>query len=197
MRRPSQLLLRLNLETRRHHADSDALWLSLLVADIQIHRYAAALIRTYGFEAPLEAAFAYTRGLDGLIDLRERARAGAIAQDLLTIGFKPWDVASLLQCEGIAPFPSTAQALGWMYVVERATLLHDTMRRQLLARLPDIAPAASYLGATSGVATARWLQLGEVLDRVARAPAVEDEIMEAAHEAFAGQQRWFAAHASP
>jgi hypothetical protein len=53
---------------------------------------------TYGFEAPFAAACARTPGLAHAIDLRGRARSGLIAQDLLSVGWTPRDIASASTC---------------------------------------------------------------------------------------------------
>jgi hypothetical protein len=67
-----------------------------------------------------------------------------------------------------------------MYVVERATLLHDAVRRYLEGRLP-VSAAFGYLSAYEGVAGARWHELGRVIDEVARLPTAPDHILAAAH----------------
>jgi heme oxygenase len=138
----AETLIRLNLETRDSHADADAAWLSLLTPDLRIPDYAAMLIKTYGFEAALEAALAYTPRLDERLDLRARARSGFLAEDLLALQFPPSDIARLAHAE-IVPFTSDATALGWMYVADRATLSHGVIRRQILARRPELADATA------------------------------------------------------
>ena len=112
--------MRLDLETRPHHAAADAAWRELLVDDVSEADYAAQLARVYGFEGPLEAAFAYTPGLVRVIDVRRRQRAGLIAQDLLALDVEPAQIANLPGL-ALAPFATIPEALGWMYVVERAT----------------------------------------------------------------------------
>src|SRR5439155_7282571 len=75
-------LLRLNLETQSHHPAADRLWAPLLVPNVTKWQYVAGLAHVYGFDAPLEAALAYTPDLRLAIDLRARIRAGLVAQDL-------------------------------------------------------------------------------------------------------------------
>src|SRR5262245_27053134 len=122
MNAPSRMLMQLNIETRVHHSAIDSTWLDVMSPHLAATHYTRLLARAYGFEAPLEAALAYTRGLGTLIDLRERARAGLLAQDLLALGLSPAQVTDLPQCTELAPFRSAFEALGWMYVAERATL---------------------------------------------------------------------------
>ena len=40
-------------------------------------------------------------------------------------------IARLPQCCDIEPFRDVSEALGWLYVIERSTLLHDNVRRHL------------------------------------------------------------------
>src|SRR5690348_7828038 len=114
----STLLTRLDMETRSYHADADGVWLDVLAGTVTVERYRELLARVYGFEAPLEAALAYTPHLPTLIDLRRRMRSGLLAQDLLALGMKPAQLAMVQQCM-IAPFRGAAEALGWLYVHAR------------------------------------------------------------------------------
>jgi heme oxygenase len=187
----SAALARLNIETSAHHAAADVTWRSLLeAAEPTRIEYARRLVATYGFEAPLEAALAYTPGLRAAIDVRARFRAGLVAQDLLVLGLTPSEVAQLPECFPMAPFGSVIEALGWMYVVERSTLLHADVRQHLVSCLPEIARATSYLDAYRDVAGARWLELGHALDEVARGDRERDALVAAAHAGFRCLTAW-------
>lgn len=185
------MLVRLNLETRAYHADADSPWHDLLVGTaVTKSRYMQQLVRVYGFEAPLEAALAYTPHLSTIIELRPRFRSGLIAQDLLNLDISPMQIAEIPQ-HMIAPFTSISEALGWMYVSERATLIHDQARRDLVARLPAVEGATSYLSAYQGHVGARWDAFGEVLDGFAQTAKVRDQIFTAAHSAFRAAIDWY------
>ena len=186
----SATLSRLDTETKRHHVDADRPWLSLTSADLSREAYVRQLVVTYGFEAPLEAAFAYTKGLARLVGIRGRARAGLLAQDLLALHVPPMRITELPHCFSITPFPDPAEAFGWMYVVERATLLHDSVRRHLLRRLPEARHACHYLSAYEGIVAARWNALGEALDQYARTEDVQNRIALAADDAFRRWRDW-------
>ena len=136
----STAVMRLNLETRSFHDAADEGWLALLARDVTRSDYQRQLVTVYGFEGPLEAAFAYTPNLKLFVDLRQRSRAGLIAKDLLALGLRANAIATIPQCL-LAPFSGPVEALGWMYVAERATLLHERARRHLVAR----SPTARYL----------------------------------------------------
>lgn len=183
------MLMRLNMETRHEHTRADAPWLDLMGIDVTRTRYVDALAAIYGFEAPIEAALALTPRIAALLQLRHRARSGLIVQDLLALGLTPSRIARLPQCS-LAPFRDPAEALGWMYVVERATLLHDAVRRYLEGKLP--ACAYGYLSAYEGVAGARWHELGRVIEEVSRFPTAPEHILTASRSAFACQRDWFA-----
>lgn len=187
------MLARLDQETRDQHAEVDVYWLDLMASGVTREQYRSLLVRLYGFEAPLESALAYTPHLV-VADRRERTLSGLLAQDLLALGLSPSKIARLPQCS-LAPFRDPAEALGWMYVVERATLLHDAVRRYLEGRLPATA-AFGYLSAYEGVAGSRWHELGRVIDEVARLPTAPEHILSATRRAFACQREWFASVAS-
>jgi heme oxygenase len=191
----SRALRRLTLETRAHHAAADEGWLRLLAPDVTRRDYIGQLITTYGFEGPLEAALAYTPNLKLLVDLRQRFRAGLLAQDLLALGIKAAGVANLPQCLPIAPFTAPIEALGWLYVVERSTLLlHESTARHLRARVADIQDACAYLTVYDGESERRWAELGEVLDRTARTDRLLDDMIAAAHSGFRCLIAWSSDH---
>src|SRR5215831_17007887 len=182
MQRLSRTLIHLNVVTREHHGAADAPWLDLMVPTIGKPAYTAHLIKVYGFEAPLEAAFRYTPGLAALVDLRVRMRSGLVAQDLMRLGLGPSRITQLDQ--RFVTFSSAAEALGWMYVAERSTLLHGAVRRHLVQRIPDAANAMSYLSAYDGVSGARWADLGNALDAVAPVPSIKRQLIRAARQGF-------------
>ena len=185
------MLMRLNMETRRDHPRADQPWLALLDGDVTCTRYTEHMVALYGFEAPFEAAIALTPGVSAHLPLRQRSRSGLIVQDLLALGMSPSQIARLPQCAVAIPFRDPAEALGWMYVIERATLLHDAVRRYLEDRL-TVAGACGYLSAYEGVAGARWQELGRALDHVATVPEAPEHIIAATRVAFACHRDWFA-----
>lgn len=187
----SSLLMRLNVATRRWHDGADENWLQLLRPHVGRHDYAAQLIRMYGFKAPLEGACAYTAQLSRMVDLRQLARAGLIAQDLLSLGLTPGELARIPQCFSITPFKDVPEALGWLYVVERDVLLHDRVRRHLIARIPEVANASVYLSAFDGIVGEHWTRFGKTLDRVARSPKAATQVLDAAEAAFQCMRAWF------
>jgi heme oxygenase len=179
----SAALVRLNLDTRTFHEAADAGWRALMTPEVGRHQYQDQLVRVCGFEGPLEAALAYTKGVDQIVDVHERFRAGFIAQDLLALGFRPAEIARLPQCV-IAPFATPPEALGWIYVCERATLLHDEVRRYLTARLPEAKDACVYLSATEHHVGARWHDRGRRIDHAIRTPQMYEEVVGGARAAF-------------
>src|SRR5678815_3980647 len=117
------MLARLDAETRAYHVSADGLWRDLMEGSSTPATYMHHLVRVYGFEAPLEAALAYTPGLASVIDVRGRVRSGLTVRDLLALGISAARIAELPQCM-LAPFATVAEALGWMYVSERSSVLH-------------------------------------------------------------------------
>lgn len=187
----SWMIERLHSATQVMHVDADADFDLLFREDTHHADYRLFLARQYGFEAPLEAAFAMTPNLDLMIDLYERQKAQLLAQDLLALDVGPIELSTMPQCLRVPQFRGAAEALGWMYVIERATLAHNVIRRHLLTRMPKaMREASSYLQAYSGMVGSRWRDFGNVLDDVARHPAIAERITDAALEAFRVQRRW-------
>ncbi len=189
----SWMIERLGAETRDHHAKADAELHGLFRPDVTPTHYLVYLMRTYGIEAPLDSAIAMTPQLELILDTRGRARAGFLAQDLMALGLRPAEVTNLPLCLAIPQFRGVAEAMGWLYVVERTTLAHNVVRRHLMTRLPlEMECAASYLGSYDGVVGKRWQDLGAAIDQVARHPAIADRIVASANEAFRCRRQWTA-----
>lgn len=177
----SQTLARLELETHAYHHDADQAWLQLMTPFLSRVTYAKQLARAYRFEAPLEAALAYTPHAASLVGTRSRSHL--LRHDLFELDYPLGGLVPRL----IAPFPSVCQALGWLYVIERSPRLFEMVRRNVIARLPD-APTA-YLSDVD--AEFRWRALGRVLDGVARTPQIRDQVVHAAHDAFRCSLDWY------
>ena len=183
------MLARLDAETRPYHASADGVWRDLIEDSATAATYMHDLVRIYGFEAPLEAALAYTPGLSHVIDVRTRVRSGLIARDLLELGISAAKITALPQCM-IAPFATVTEALGWMYVSERAALRHETVRRHLVSRFPQLAGATSFLASAGD---ARWEQFAGALEPYVRTRSQQRQVLSGAQDAFRCMLQWFGA----
>jgi len=137
------------------------------------------LIVTYGFELPFELACSHTPDLAQAIDLRGRSRSTLITQDLLALGCSMCEVKAIRYCE-LAPFQDAAEALAWMYVVERPTLVHGKIREELRSRFVDLSRVTTYLSAFEGNASKRRMELGIALDRLCVSDRVYKRVVQAA-----------------
>ncbi|MBV8756837.1 MAG: biliverdin-producing heme oxygenase [Deltaproteobacteria bacterium] len=192
MQQVSGLLTKLNLATRHLHADVDDPWLDLLRPDVNLTDYSTQLIRTYGLIAPFESACKYTPGVARMLDYRQLLRAGLIARDLLALGMTPGELSRVPTCPAITMFRDASEAFGWLYVVERSTLLQEGVRRHLIQRLPSVMQACHYLGAYEGHINDHWLAFGRQLDRIAADQHNEHDIISSAEAAFRHTREWLA-----
>jgi len=172
-------------ETARHHPAADGERLKLMEQPT-VGRYAEQLARIYSFERPVEAACALTNGFSREL-VSGHSRAHHLAADLELLG-RP--------ARGLAPVPprftDAAEALGWLYVIQRNTLFHGLIARQLAIAVPSLARAAGYLTAFDGVAGDRLRALGVALDRAASRRGAPSTIIAAANDAFRAQRQWYA-----
>ena len=183
-------LVRLNLATRQWHADVDDGWLNLLRPTVSVADYLSQLVRTYGLVAPFESACRYTPGLAKLVDYGQLNRAGLIAHDLLALNVSPSHLANVPICPSITVFNTVAEALGWLYVIERTTLLADGLLGHVHHMLPQVAGATAYLEAFAKRSSEQWLQFGRELDRALSDPQIARETELAACRAFRVAQTW-------
>jgi len=178
----------LDRETRALHGEVDWRWHRLLRdEDVTREDYVHQLIRTYGFECPFEAACSHTPGLGRMIALRGRSRSMLIAQDLLALGV---DEVKAVPCHAFAPFQDPAEALAWIYAVERPTLIHAEVCDRLTSRFGDLWRATSYLDASERDASKRRAELGIALDRLCVSDTICMRVIEAAHAGFHALIEW-------
>lgn len=184
------MLGRLSRETKQYHQSADNDRLAMLAVSGEQARYTAFLCRVYGFEAPFEAALLMTDGLDTWIDLRDRGHLRLLRADLQALGVG--DPNALPRSRTILPFVHPADALGWIYALERNTLLHGIIERHLRSRLGDLMKVAgSYLAGQQRSNGQRIRDLGMAMDRMAKDPACGDRIAAAAKAAFRAQHNWY------
>jgi heme oxygenase len=187
-----RVLARLNEATQPHHtlADSDV-DRYLFKPDISAADYRAFLARVYGFLLPVESALALTPGLDEVIDVQPRAKAVLVVHDLMALGMTMTEVNELRQCETVPTFRGPAEALGWMYVIERPVLASAVLRGHLATYLrAEMAFAASYLSAYAGQVGTLWRELGQVMDRIAYSAVLEERIIASANQGFRALQQF-------
>ncbi len=186
------LLVRLNEETRPHHADADQdVDRYLFKPGVTALDYRAFLSRIYSFLVPLEASLASAPGLEEIIDVRARAKSALVVHDLIALGMTMAEVNELPQCLSIPAFRGPAAALGWMYIVERPLLASAVVRGHLATFIgAELAVASSYLSCYAGQVGAMWRELGLAMERVADGPAIADRIVMSAHEGFRTLQRF-------
>ncbi len=181
-------LARLGSLTASFHAAADAQRLAIMdVASVA--QYRAYLERIYGFESAVELA---ASSLPPVVDAAggARARIARLHQDLLALGLTENCIATLPHAT--IELRGTGDALGYLFVVERHTLLAGLIRRHLAPRLRDAFPIArAYFDAhTEGGRHLR--EFGDALTAsLTRKESRPDSILAAARRAFEIQQQWY------
>ncbi|MDQ3367532.1 MAG: hypothetical protein M3680_19090 [Myxococcota bacterium] len=193
---PSWILIRLALETRAWHGPADADRLQLL-EHATPDTYRDFLEAVYGFELRCEEAFLLAPDVDPRV-LRPRLKMARLREDLRALGRTEPELAAVPQPDDVPAFTSPAHAMGWLYAIERNTLLHGLLRRHLAGVLPvELDRASSYLTSYDEPgAGVLYRELGTALEETARLAFTPGQIVEAACEAFDAQHRWFASVAS-
>ena len=179
-------------QTQHHHAAADGDRLAIMEKPSR-DRYRLFLAQVYCFEAPVEAACIATEGIDGRI-LRSHLKTSRLVTDLEALGFAPREAPAI----DIPRFDSPAEALTWLWVLHRNTLLHGLIFRYLAGKLPDTTrTAGAYLSAFEGRAGALLRELGEAMERAARRASVVESMVASANEAFRTQHQWYSCNLLP
>jgi heme oxygenase len=168
-------------ETRAVHARFDALIGSFAFGDLTVDAYSDLLVRTHRFEAPLEAALAYTPGLPAIYELRPRS--GLLVHDLLSLGIRPQQLAQLPQWP-IEPFANVGTALGWLYPYERSRLKHPLLCSRVRDHVAEATNAIDYLCRDEIDVSKHWSEFVTAMEHFARTPETQQQIRDGARDAF-------------
>jgi heme oxygenase len=164
--------------------------------------YRLYLCRMYGFVAPIEAALGEAPGLAAVIHdagLRNH-KIALLSHDLVSLGVDRRDLGELPRI-AVPPLAELPEALGWMYVVEAATLEGRELARHLASRLPhELESSSAYLRCYGAEARARWRAFAAALDAyTAREDGGEgggggasDRVVAAATDCLVRLHRWLA-----
>jgi heme oxygenase (biliverdin-IX-beta and delta-forming) len=182
----ARLLEQLQSETRAQSCARESQALAF-VENCTRDAFRDYLVRSYGFEAPLESACAMAPQVAShSATLRPRTRY--IAQDLADLGLPLERLLEVETCP-LPLFRDPAQALGWVYVAERNVMTNTLCHRTLASRDPELATHASYLNCYGTATAARWRGFGISFERVA-ASIDPERIVVSAVESFERLRRW-------
>lgn len=184
-------MVRLRAETTELHRCVES-ELDLLDGRTSWLDYRLFLFRMYGFHLPVERALAATPRLATVIGdaaLRNN-KVPLLAHDLVALGVERRDLHQLPQI-AVPALDDPSDALGWMYVVEHATLDNKTLLNHLAARLPlEIESASAYLACYGDEVAVRWREFGAALDSFAARGGDCDRVISSASECFCRLHRW-------
>jgi len=184
------MLTRLAAASRVHQSIAHSDGLELISIGRGDSRYLAYLVKRYGFEAPLESALAVTPGIAGVIELHPRRQSRMIVDDLVALGMPLARVLEIPHAH-VCAFRDLRDALGWLYVSDRSAATHDVVAREVVRKMPNLAPVVRWsaahdlLGGRDAV--------GRALDAVAVTSQDERRIIDAAVQAFEHQHSWLRA----
>jgi len=175
---PPWMLVRLALETTVHHQQADDDRLTAIDVNT-LDAYRAFLRRVFSFEAAVETAIA-AAGIEPMFT-NGRFKAELIRSDLFELGCEPPMIATV-------NVRSTAHAMGWLFVIERHTLLAGLIRRHIQRTLET--SAVGYLSAYDDAPGIRFRGLGDALGVYAQRHSPRS-IISGANEAFRAQRQWY------
>ena len=182
-------LYRLGQQTVAQHAPADTQRLALMNVTSS-SQYRALLERTYGFEAAVESHASAIGGLSAAV-AGARLRVGRLHRDLLALGRTDIEIAMLPTAA--VDLRSSAEAFGWLFVIERHVLLAGLIRRFLTRELHVVfSTARAYLD-THLDGGRRFRDFSDVVnDAVMRGDVRPEALLTAARTAFDAQRQWYA-----
>ena len=171
-------------------ADTVAAIVGASIAQPTRDSYRRFLCDLYGFVTAFESRFAFALGLD-ITFIENRIKSGRLASDLLALGLTSYERVRLSRRCSVPSFVGSAEALGWLFVVERLTLDFPSIKNRLRVAIPyDLEIAGSFIGADVAEIEASWAELGRVVDRHVHAKPELDRTIRAAEAALLCLEDW-------
>ena len=188
----SEIHSRLKAATAEMHARLEQ-QLDLLRDDLTLCDYVGLLERFYGVYEPFERmAEPMLKRVPG-IEFERRKKTELLAADLLHLGASPVGLALLPRLPFTVP-EQPEQLLGWLYVLEGATLGGQILARHFATRLPLSAGCGLRFFTAYGEETATmWRRLLEVLAVHGQTEVAARLMVDSAVSAFARLLDWFVA----
>lgn len=194
---------RLKAATNAQHLALEAT-VHLVRLSSSLPAYHALLRRFYGFYAPIEAQLATLPWSTVNFDIMGRTKSDLLAADLEWLGETPTSLADLPRCPSLPHLADIPQALGYLYVSERATLSGQVIIRQLQKHLPISRSAGGQFYNSYGAAVEpMWQELGHFVNRFINTPdaeraesaniSAEKRMLQTAYLTFQVLNQWLAA----
>lgn len=156
--------------------------------------YRSYLTRMYGFVLAVEISILNTTRIERHVDIRRFKKHELLRRDLMTLGMTSKQLAAIPLCS-VPPFVAPEEALGWAYPIERSTLRHGAMFRQLASAIPgEAAFASSYLKCYLGLIGEMWRSFGHALETFAGDPAKTQRVIDSARSALRSYRSWQGVH---
>jgi heme oxygenase len=178
----------LRTATRAHHVRLEHR-LDVLQHLRQPERYRSLLAGFLGFYEPAEGLLA--RWLAPLPALRfdTRRKAHLLAGDLRRLGASEAELASIPRHAGLAPLHSEAEALGFGYVLEGATLGGQVISRHAASHGLDAA-GLSFFRSYGAEVGPMWRRFCETLETHCNSAQAQAGAVRGALQAFEGLEAW-------
>lgn len=192
------ILKRLRTETRERHADLDQR-LPLVEPRLSRNDYRTILEGFYGYYAPLEVKlFTSNVWAELTFDFTGRQKVPRLENDLVALGKTAEELTRLPRCTELPKLDSIPRVLGYLYVIEGATLGGQVISRHLRANLAITPETGGAFFAGYGAATgAQWNVFRAMMTAAAERFGGQDEIVASANRTFETLHRWLFPHPVP
>ena len=128
-----------------------------------VDEYRRFLSSMFGFIEPIERQIHATRELAQFLDPARLRKAELLRRDLLALKLTAEQIDQLARCP-IPILEDSFVALGWAYVVERSTLMNNTIYIAYAMSLPgEMLFASNYLKCYAGVVGEMWQRFGDTI----------------------------------
>jgi heme oxygenase len=190
------IMSRLREETASNHEqiENNPYAKAIMNQTLSLEQYIVYLEKFYGFIKPAERVIAQLTGWGEIgASLRERAKSPLLESDLLALGRTQEEVAQLPECTELPELYSTAQALGYLYVIEGSTMGGQMITKQVRKFLPEAeteGKGTQYFNAYGTETRAKWAEFRELVEQSVTSDEAALQTVEAAKRTFTTLEAW-------
>ncbi|MDO1447725.1 biliverdin-producing heme oxygenase [Rhodocytophaga aerolata] len=158
---------------------------------LTLTQYITILKKFYGFFYPLELQLTRFPIETYLADFGQRRKAGMLADDLQHL--QPHPASILPMCYDLPEVHTLEQAFGCLYVMEGSTLGGKMIYKMVNDTLGlDHTNGISFFYGYGAETGPKWKAFQQALEAVSsRAPAKDEQLIEAANNTFNKLKKWF------
>jgi heme oxygenase len=188
------ILTKIREKTMENHDDFTSWANKILNGTITPDEYKYVLKTFYGFYYPLEQKITGLQEWQSMdFNIENRRKAPFLLKDMKSMGISDAEISDIPMCDDLPEINNLSQALGCMYVVERATLGGQIVAKKLNDIFGfDQEKGAAFFNSYGQEVRPMWKSFGDLINNYAADNNIEEPIVQSSHDTYFKFNNWLA-----